>query len=95
MGTITSAVPQFVQSPLISFLALGVHTLRLWLSHDLSIPQMEGLRPRDMGSKLEDRLLYAANTEPCCMLLMAPMWAQGCSCLVGRWEDKMWSVAAE
>lgn len=31
-------------------------------------PQVEGLRPHDMGNKFEYRLQYAANAELCCLL---------------------------
>lgn len=34
---------------LIPILALGTHTLGLWSSRDLSLPQVEGLRPQDAG----------------------------------------------
>lgn len=86
-GNITPVVPQFLQSP--SFPSLLLVPTHLGSGHHMTLAfcrwRDSGLRT--WGRKLEDKPLYAGSIESCCVLLMAHEWAQGCSCLVGRWES--------
>lgn len=95
-GNITPVGPQFLQSP--SFPSLLLAPTHLGSGHHVILAfhrwKDSGLRTQDVGHKLEDRALYAGSIEPCCVLLTTHEWAQGCSCLVGRWEDLRLTVVS-